>query len=232
MLITPSLLIAAASGSVGDVVHSRNQFGPYVRNRTIPTDPQTGRQLLVRQRFATIMLEWRTILTETQRQGWKTYAQNLPITNALGQLHHLTPLQMFVRCNLARTQQTMMLVMEPPTIFNNGSYGLMDVTSITQIPPRMTITFDDTDAWTTESGSAILIWASPGQLPTVNFYKGPFRAGVQIRGAPESPPTSPTTVSSILLHGEGARVFVRMLVSRADGRLGHATIANAITTRF
>ncbi len=232
MITVPSSPVATASGSVGDKVFSHNQHGPYVRNRTTPTDRRTARQRVVRQRFQIIIMHWMTILTETQRRGWRTYAEAIPIKNALGQVHHITPLQMFVRCNLARTHQFLMLVKDAPTIFNNGNSGVMDVTNVIQLPQSYVITFDDTAEWTTELGSALLLWQASGRSPTVHFYKGPFKAAQQILGNPDFPPTSPTTVPSILINSLTARVFIRMLVTRADGRLGKATIANAIVQRL
>lgn len=72
------------SGSVAGVVASHNRGGQYLRNRSIPVNPNTVRQTEVRSAFASASFFWRT-LTDAQRGGWISYAAGTPRLNRLGE---------------------------------------------------------------------------------------------------------------------------------------------------
>ena len=72
-------LISAASGSLGGLTASHNAGGNYLRARVVPTDPQSPRQVSLRQIVGTLSNRWVNTLSQLQRDAWETYAQNVPL---------------------------------------------------------------------------------------------------------------------------------------------------------
>lgn len=77
------------SGSTGGVTASRNRYGQYLRNRTVPVNPNTPRQQAVRSAFASGAILWQG-LSNTQREQWRAYAATTPTLNKLGETVYLT----------------------------------------------------------------------------------------------------------------------------------------------
>ena len=100
MLVKYSIL-AQASGSAGGYTFSRNRSGPYLRNRSIPTNPGSEAQVIVRGHFASLSSAWAGI-ADSQRTAWALYAANVSVTNRLGDQIFLTGQQMYIRCNAVR----------------------------------------------------------------------------------------------------------------------------------
>jgi hypothetical protein len=65
------------SGSVGTSTFQLTRQGLVERQRTIPLDPETPRQLTQRGRTAGVASQWRA-LTEAQRAGWRALGSQLP----------------------------------------------------------------------------------------------------------------------------------------------------------
>lgn len=86
------------SGSESDKTASRNRFGQYLRKRATPVQPRTSRQIVVRERLATLSAQW-SLLGESVRNQWDTYAAAHPRTDSLGSTVTLTGHQMFVGFN-------------------------------------------------------------------------------------------------------------------------------------
>lgn len=90
MKYAPSLLgIGQLSGSGGSTTASHNRYGSYLRNRTIPVNPNSVSQQAVRALFGGVAQAWRT-LTESQRTAWSDLAPNIPRVDALGQPYVLS----------------------------------------------------------------------------------------------------------------------------------------------
>lgn len=103
MKYAPSALIGRLSRSAGSTTASHNRFGAYLRNRVIPTNPQSPGQLLVRASLAAAAATWRTI-TAGQRAAWTALGGNIHRQDTLGQDYTLTGSQAFVAVN--RNQYT------------------------------------------------------------------------------------------------------------------------------
>ena len=86
------------SGSVGGVTASHNRYGQYLRNRTVPVNPNSERQQAVRQCFSECSIAWKS-LTNAQRNAWNAYAAETPVLNKLGESVTLSGQAMFVRTN-------------------------------------------------------------------------------------------------------------------------------------
>lgn len=211
-------LIAQASGSVAGNTFSRNRGGQYIRNRSTPVNPQTARQTAVRGFFAQLANLWATVLTTAEREAWDTYAANVSVLNALGDAIFLTGFNMYIRSNVPRLQAALTRVDAAPTLMDLGDFT--PVTAITTATGNLySITFAAGDAWVDEDDSSMLIYASMSKGVTINFFKGPFQQEATIDGNSTTAPTSPAGGALNQLIVSGNKTFLRVRVTRADGRL-------------
>jgi hypothetical protein len=86
------------SGSQAGTTSSHNRFGQYTRNRSIPVNPRSTQQGVVRSRLSANAAAWRA-LTTLQRTGWSDLAVSMNRTDALGQSYSLTGFLAFVSVN-------------------------------------------------------------------------------------------------------------------------------------
>lgn len=212
-----SALVTQASGSTGGATFAHNQGGLYMRARSVPVNPSTAQQIVIRNAMATITNRWSSTLTATQRAGWDTYSTNVPIVGPLGDARKVGGLAMYVRSNNSRIQAGLTIVDAPPTTFTLGTFTLPTV-SASAATQLLSVTFTNTDDWANAVGGAMLVYVSRPQSAGINFFKGPYRYAGKISGA-VSPPTSPQTFAVPFPVAAGQKLFVQVTVSRADGRL-------------
>lgn len=230
-MLFSSPVYSKASGSIAGLTYSHNRGGMYTRARVTPTDPASTRQLIIRGAMATLAPAWLNDLTSVQRAGWKTYGDNVSMTNRLGETVYLTGQQHFLRSNVPRIQFGLTMLTTAPTTYNLGTFTMPSIASAYD-DLDINITFDNTDAWAGLSGAQMLLWGGLEQNASRSFYKGPFRSMGAIEGA-GTPPTSPATLVSQHQLTEGNVVWVAGRVIQGDGRLseqfiiGPATIAAA-----
>ena len=215
-----SQLITQASGSIGGLTASRNKGGMYFRARTIPTNPGSTFQSAVRAVFAELTNAWINELSEEQRLVWQGYANNVELIDRLGDPMKVTALNMYVRSNVPRLQAGLPRVDTGPIIYDLGGFTAPQF-SIDVANVEVDVTFTPGDAWANEDDSAMLVFVSRPQNPTINYFKGPYRLAGTIDGSSTTPPTSPAALGLPFAVAAGQRVFVRVAVSRPDGRLSY-----------
>lgn len=97
--ITPGALVGEIRNALGGMVFSRNTYGAFIRNNTVPVNPNTTAQDTVRSRFAYYAGLWRT-LTSAQREEWNTTAQaSFTQTDVFGSSFQLTGFNLFMKLN-------------------------------------------------------------------------------------------------------------------------------------
>lgn len=121
MKFTPGPLGADFSGSIGSTTASRNRFGPYLRTKAIPINPNTVRQQTVRAEFATMVNLWTNTLTQAERDAWDLWAANTTILGKDGSPINITGQNAYIRVNVIRRQIGQPRVDIAPIIFNNGN---------------------------------------------------------------------------------------------------------------
>jgi len=213
------LLGAALSGKLGGIVASHNAGGGYFRAFAIPTNPGSPQQEVVRVATANNAIRWQDNLLQSQRDGWQAYADAVPITDALGNPINIPPLAMYNRSNVSRIQAGLPRVDDAPTLLNLGAFSQPTISAITAAADTIDIAFDNADLWANEDDSSMLLYCSQGKSPTTNFFKGPYRYAGRIDGDAITPPTSPATITLPFAVSVGQRVFIKIRVTRADGRL-------------
>ena len=210
---------AQLSGSMGGVTASHNLGGPFFRTRAIPVNPGSPEQGLVRQILGNLAALWTNTLTAAQRDGWADYAGNVTLLDVLGESINVTPLNMYIRSNSPRIQNGLPRVDTAPTIFNLGDFTAPTVESFTS-PTALSLGFNEADAWRTEDDAAMLIYGSRNQGIAINFFKGPYRAyAIQLLGDSVAGPSTPFAGVNPFNISVGNKVFLKVSVTRADGRL-------------
>ena len=222
-----SSVIAAASGSVGGLVFSRNRYGQYTRVRAVPVNPRTLQQGVVRGALATLVARWTSILTPAQRLTWETWATNTPQTDSLGNAITITGQNAFVMMNSPRIQTALAVIDVAPVVFANGVLSPPTLISATDAAEALSIGFTNTDVWAGAVGGRLLIYSGRPQNPSKLFFAGPYRLAGFIAGA-VVPPTSPLTVTAAFAFAAGQRVHVRFRALNADGRISTSWRASSV----
>lgn len=234
MKLTPTLG-GTYSGSLGGFTASHNAGGLYLRRRSIPTNPNTTRQQVIRSAMGNVVQHWSMNLSEAQRQAWRDYAANTPVTNTMGQVITLSGINMFARTNVARLQRDAIeglasgLLDTAPTLFNTGESPLVvEVFSGIFTTPPGTLTLSGLlGSAASDDGDLHLFIAAP-QTPGTRFYKGPYQyaAAAAITATDDTYAFSAVDLatdwfsSTVPVAGwDGLMVPIRMRVLYDDGRL-------------
>lgn len=215
-MLFKSQVYTQASGSIGGVTYARNSGGMYTRGRGLVTNPNSPAQQSVRTDYGNLSSAWAT-LTAAQRESWRVYALNTPLTNRLGDALKLTGQQMFLKANSIRLQASAAIAADGPTTFGLATLSPIYVSATVLGAGTADITFVATDGWATVVGGRLLVFASNQQKPTINFFKGPFKFVGAINGA-VVPPTSPATITIGPTPTAGNQIFFRFVASDATGR--------------
>jgi hypothetical protein len=211
-------ILTQMSGSLGGITGSHNAGGMYLRARTIPTDPGTVFQTVIRNALSLLTARWANDLTAAQREAWDIYGSNVPITNRLGDPTNISGISHFTRANVPRIQAALPIVDDGPTTFTLAPQEgvLYTGSEATQL---ISASYLDGRTWASEDDAAMLLYTSRPQNPSINFFKGPYRLGTAILGDSTTPPLTPQTFTSPFPFVDGHRVFMSARMTRADGRL-------------
>lgn len=205
------------SGKQGGMVWSHNAGGPYTRNRAIPVNPNTDRQVAVRNAIQALSIAWDTILTQPQRDAWDTYALNVTWTNRLGQSINLTGLNHFIRCNTQKLVSGIARDDTAPVIFDIGDPELELSATASEGTQDLTIDGDAAGPWVGEAGAWQYYYMGVPQNASRKFFGGPWRFITAVPGA--GPPPFPVVIAGAWPFAEDQRLWLRSRVQRGDGRL-------------
>lgn len=218
-LYRPGPLVSEVSGSIGGQTFARNRSGQYVRQRANPVNPSTDRQQAVRNIFSQLTEEWTSQLTDTQRDDWALYADNVTVKNKLGEDIHLTGLNHYVRSNSIVLRAGDTRIDDAPTIFTLADTDETIVVTGSQATQLLSIAFDDTRDWCSEDGAQMQILMSKPQGAGTTFIGNPFRLAGFLAGDSGTPITSPQTLTAPFTITDGQVISVQARILRADGRL-------------
>lgn len=216
------------SGSIGGTTYSRNRYGAYKRNRSVPVNPNTDRQVQIRNFVKNLTIVWQNTLTQDQRDAWDEYAANVDWKNRLGQNVNLTGLNHYVRSNVPRLRCNLLRVDDAPIIFNLAVAEQALGCTGTAADDQLALAFDDTADWTTETGGFEIFSMGLPQNESIKFFGGPFRVIACSTGQdePNGEPSSPVARPAPWVFGEGQRIWIESRIGRADGRLSEIARVN------
>lgn len=227
-MLIDSALFSRGSGSLGGLTLSHNAGGIYLRARTMPVNPNSPDQQDIRAALASLVNRWTTVLTAAQRSAWENYAASTPLPGPLGDAREVSGQNMYIRGNVERARMATPLADDAPVIFNLGSFTLLTTPVADVTGQTWKCTYDNTDEWANEDDARMVAYVSRPQNPTINYFSGPFRYAGFVPGNSTTPPTPPLSVTLPFTVVADQRVYARMIVTRADGRLSNDQIMNAI----
>lgn len=211
----------AASGKAGAMVASHNAAGQHLRARTTPTNPRTGFQTAVRNAVRTLSPGWNS-LTDLQQGSWATYAQNVTLTNRLGDAMKISGIAHYVRSNVSRIQAGLPTIATAPGIFNLGDIPDTSlVISANSAAASITLTGLTTSDWAGQTNNSMLVYTSRPQNFGIAFFNGPYQLATVI---PSSNATAGpfTFTMPFAAAATGSQIFYKVRVTRGDGRLSGA----------
>ena len=220
-----STLIAQGSGSVGGCVFSHNRYGKYIRNRSIPVNPNSIAQSDIRTQFADSAIRWKMTLTDMQRQSWNEYAAQVPKVDALGDPIFITGFNWYVAVNALRKYVGLAYLDQGPTTFNHSTLSSVSVLA-DSTADEFTVSFTNTDEWATALGGFMAVFVGGPTNFTRTFFKGPFKFLDVVAGA-VVPPASPATMPYDGIT-DNMKYWLRVIACSADGRLSFPQITMAV----
>ena len=211
--------IVDARGSVGGVVFSRNSTSNYMRARSIPVNPSTDLQNVVRAALAMLCDRWSQVVTALQRTGWEVYASNVSMKNKLGEAIYISGFNHYLRSNIPRAQAGVAVIDAPPVIFELPDQDPTFAITAGEGAQQIVFTFDDTLAWALETGAYLFKYQGIPQNPQRNFFNGPWRYIGNVAGVDTTGASSPDTQDIAYPIAELQRQWCYARISRLDGRL-------------
>lgn len=205
------------SGKQGGIVWSHNKGGPYVRNRAIPTNPNTQRQVTVRTATRNLAIAWDVELSQAQRDAWDVYAANVSWLNRLGQSIKLTGLNHFIRSNHPRRTSAIARVDAAPVIFDLAQAENELSSTASEATQDLTIDGDAAGLWIGEANAWQFFYMGIPQNGSRKFFKGPYRFLTATPGA--GPPPFPIVIAAAFPFAADQRIWIRSRIARGDGRL-------------
>lgn len=212
------------SGRLGATIASHNAGGAYLRAGSIPVNPNTDRQVVIRNAVRALTIDWANVLTQGERDAWDVYAANVTWFDVFGASIKLQGLNHYVRSNVQNVALGFGRINAAPTIMNIGAAELALGCTASEATQQLAITFDDAKVWATEAGAFQHFYMGLPQNPSIKFFKSPFRYVVSVAGV--TPAVSPLAATAPWPFAEGQRIWIRSRIMRADGRLSEFAQVN------
>ncbi|MBA7646241.1 hypothetical protein ES703_54003 [subsurface metagenome] len=218
------------SGSIGATVYSHNRYGAYIRARSIPVNPNSDRQVAVRNALRSLSIGWENVLTPEERAKWDEYASNVVWKNKFGDSVKLTGASHYIRSNLPYFLAFGTTIAKAPDIFNIATAELKLHVTAAESVQIIVVAFDDSADWASEDGAYQVVYMGLPQNPNIKFFGGPYRKIGVIAGNSTTPPTSNVEMPAAFPIAEGQRAWVRTRIGRADGRLSEFAQVNFLVS--
>lgn len=205
------------SGRLGATIASHNRSGAYLRAGSIPVNPNTARQVAVRNAVRSLAIAWQVTLTQIQRDAWDVYAANTTFLNKVGQSINLTGLNHYVRSNTPRVMNGIAAVDAAPTIFALAAAETELAATASAATQDITITGNGAGPWVGEADAWQFFSMGIPQNDGIKFFGGPYRQLTATPGA--GPPPFPVVIAAAWPFAELNRIWIRSRIARGDGRL-------------
>ena len=230
-MLIKSAIATQMSGSIGGMTAGHNKGGMYLRGRGMIPNPNTGRQIAVRNAVTELVQRWTQSLDDEQRAVWDTYGKNVLLTNRLGDPLQLSGQNHYVRSNTPRVQSGLPIIDDGPGLFNLGDTGSLSITEIDLNLPAFNIAVGGGPDWAADDEGSLIVYMGLPQSAGRNFFRGPWRLVTEEGGNTQTPVTSVAIALTSLPFpiSEGQRVWFYARASNQDGRLSSRTQIGPIT---
>ena len=226
---TPGAIVSQISGKIASTVFARNRGGAVIRNRIKPINRRSIGQSTRRQSLGSLASSWRG-LTQGQRDGWNSAAQNFPLQDVLGQTIYLSGEQLYIRfnANLELIGETPITNAPAPFAFAvfTASLAVEDAT----VAAAFDVTFTPTPM---TAGNTLAVFATGSLSPGI---EAPSNGAFRFIGQIDPSDTSPADLATeyVAVFGDpiaGQKVFMELRpVATASGQGGTPLRAQAIVT--
>jgi hypothetical protein len=225
-IVKYNTIIDGLRGKVGGIVASDGHYGPYLRTKVIPYNPQSTDQGVVRGRITTASQAWKG-LTNEKRAAWEALALQVKATNVFGVVRSLSGFNLFIKINcnralIGQTQLTDAPAYALPTPLTAFSFSdpANDVLEFTFTPTPIT------------AGNYVIVRASSFVSAGKSFVKSEYRFMKAIAPAATSPQNILSQyVAKFGTPTVGTRVFLEIYpILTASGLPGASLYDNKIIT--
>ena len=231
-MLIKSALATQMSGSIGGMTAGHNKGGIYLRARGMMPNPNTGRQIAVRNAVTTLVQRWSESLDEGQRQVWDTYAKNVLLTNRLGDPLQISGQNHYVRSNTPRLQSGLPIIDDGPGLFNLGDTGTLTIDALGDQDPAVAVDVAGSPDWAADDEGSLIGWMGLPQNAGRNFFRGPWRLLGEVGGSTATPVTEagfPILSGAPFPMSPGQRVWFYFRATNQDGRLSSRTQVGPVT---
>jgi hypothetical protein len=228
MKYTPSALVSEFSGKQGSTVASHNRFGPYLRNRVIPVNPNTVSQQAARNDLTVATKAWAS-LSAAQRAAWNAAASVVTLFDRLGRPYNPTGHQYFVsvnRTSYVYSGSTTVLTV-PPTAAAPAALTTMTPTMVGGISQTASLAYTATPL---AALTKLIVEATPQLSPGISFISRSQLRQLLVTSAAAA---SPANFAAAFIAKFGVivttrQVFVRGTVITSDGQRSAPLTASLI----
>jgi len=198
-------------GSIGSQTFSKNRYGFYVKNKPIPTNPNTPGQASTRAILRDLVDYWKQTLTKAQSDAWE-HAGALHKRSKWGAQFNLSGINLFVGIN-ALLQKNGVAILAEPTIFNGSPPTVLPAITEVVLSGLLEIS-----AWTeTDANVKFQFYATDAVPQTTHYRNRPFVFNTY----GETTTVWPTSVDVVYPSASGAlyRVFWGLKYFNVEGAL-------------
>jgi len=169
MKIKWGALVVDGRNKIGGHVASKNRSGAYLRTKVTPSNPQTIRQLEVRQNFTSNAQAWRG-LTQAQRDAWISSVSNFISTDVFGDTITPSGFNLFISLNNNLLNVGEAAIDTPPlpeSVLGFTALALDADTSGNKIIATFAPAID--------ADTKVILWATAALSPGKKFVKAEYR---------------------------------------------------------
>lgn len=215
-------MIADIRGKLGGNVYSRNPYGSYIRMKVTPVNPQSQRQVLIRDRFTEVSQLWKS-LTDKQRLAWSHFQMRFKIKKVFGIPSNYTAYNTFVSLNTNLKTVLLDPILDPPLI--KKARKLDTISFIAQNDPQL---FQVSFAPNNDENNRYLISATPAVSPGFTFPHHLWRTIGILTETQTSPVNLTNNYSNIFgtIEPVGDRIFCKIVAINSESGMRGVPIYN------
>lgn len=138
-IILPGIMVSEVRNKLGNVVFINGRGGQAVRERVIPSNPNTWKQQLVRSFMTDLSQDWADTLTAPQREQWDAFGEREETKNAFNSKIALSGIASYVRSNMPLLNYNVSPSVTPVAKLSNAPANFIAGKTTSISPPTVTV---------------------------------------------------------------------------------------------